>query len=120
MILMIIQILDISKFNTKEVIRRMRLAEIAPDPVNPSNNTLQFWIKEPNSGNNGRIQGNLYGNNGIYNLHYSVRLFLPGDFNILKNAPFDFRFMTLMEFWNNANWTDEDYMFRIKSEPEQS
>ena len=23
-----------------------RLAEIAPDPVNPLNNTLQFWIKE--------------------------------------------------------------------------
>jgi hypothetical protein len=91
-----------------------RLAEIAPDPENPSNNTLHFWIKEPNSGNNGRIQGNLYGNNGIYNLFYSVRLYLPGDFNLLKNAPFDFRFMTLMEFWNNANWTDEDHMFRVK------
>jgi Secretion system C-terminal sorting domain/Putative metal-binding motif len=91
-----------------------RLALIAPDPENPSNSTLQFWIVEPNSGNNGRIQGNLYGNNGLYKLFYSVRLYLPADFNVLKNAPFDFRFLTLMEFWNNANWTDEDYMFRIK------
>lgn len=95
-----------------------RMAEIAPDPTDPSvpaaNNALQFWIKEPNSGNNGRVQGNIYGNNGLYNLFYSVRLYLPADFNLLKNAPFDFKFLTLAEFWNNANWTDEDYMFRMK------
>ncbi len=93
-----------------------RLAEIAPDPVNPTNNTLQYWIKDPNvDGSKGRIQMNLYNSNsGIKNLFYSVRLFLPADFNTLKNAPFDFKWLTLMEFWNNGNWTGEDYRFRIK------
>ncbi len=91
-----------------------RLAEIVPDPINPSNNALQFWIENPNSGNNGRIQGNIYDNTGLHNIYYSVRLFLPGDFNLLKEMDDDFSFMTLMEFWNNANWSEEDYMFRIK------
>lgn len=93
-----------------------RLAETAPDPLNPSNQTLRFWIKEPNvGGSKGRIQANLYNSdNGIKKLFYSVRLFLPHDFNLLKNAPFDFDWLTLMEFWNNANWDGEDYKFRIK------
>ena len=90
-----------------------RLAEIVDDPTDPTNKVLQFWIQEVNSGNNGRVQGNLYENNDLYNIFYSTRLYIPGDFNLLKEAPFDFKFV-LMEFWNNANWTDEDYMFRLK------
>ena len=91
-----------------------RLAEIVADPTNPANNALQYWILNPNSGNNGRVQGNIYNNNGLHDIFYKTRLFLPSDFNLLKNAPFDFDFMTIMEFWNNANWTEEDYMYRIK------
>lgn len=91
-----------------------RLAEVVPDPLDPTNNTLQFWVRNVNSGNNGRVQGNIYKNNGIRKLFYSTRLYLPGDFNLLKKYPDDFTFLTLMEFWNNANWTDEDYMFRVK------
>ena len=92
-----------------------RLAEIVDDPLDATNKALQFRINNPNSGNNGRIQSNLYNNNGIHKLFYSIRLFLPVDFNILKEYPDDFTFLTLMEFWNNANWTEEDYMFRVKA-----
>ncbi len=94
----------------------MRLAEIAQDPLNASNNTLWFWIKEPNVGDiKGRVQANLYESDaGIKKLFYSARLYLPADFNVVKNAPFDFDWLTLAEFWNNANWTGEDNIFRMK------
>src|SRR5690606_16691990 len=53
----------------------MRNAEIVPDPLDPSNNTLRFWAREVNSGNNGRVQGNIYNSdNGFSNMFYSVRL----------------------------------------------
>jgi len=94
----------------------MRLATIARDPRDSTNKTLHFSIKEPNVGDiKGRVQGNLYNSDlGIKNLFYSIRLYLPGDFNIVKNAPFDFDWLTFAEFWNNANWTGEDYLFRAK------
>ena len=94
--------------------KTQRLAEIVEDPVNPSNNALKFWIKEPNvNPKKGRIQANIYNNNNIKELKYSIRLFLPEDFNTIKNAPFEIKWLTLMEFWNNANWKGEDYQFRI-------
>ena len=94
----------------------MRRAVIAPDPLNTINNTMHFWILEPNVDDiKGRVQANLYNSdNGIKKLYYSVRLYLPKDFNTIKNAPFDFDWLTLMEFWNNANWTGEDFLFRAK------
>ncbi len=93
----------------------MRNAEIVPDPLDPSNNTLRFWAREVNSGNNGRVQGNIYNSdNGFSNMFYSVRLFIPEDFNLLLNSNLSGDLLTLMEFWNNANWDDEDYMYRMK------
>lgn len=93
--------------------RFQRLAEIVNDPVDPSNKVLKFWIKHPNVKKRGKIQANLYNNNGIKELDYSIRLFLPSDFNVVKSAPFKAKLLTLMEFWNNANWQGEDYQFRI-------
>ncbi len=94
--------------------RTQRLAEIVPDPLNPSNKVLQFWIKEPNvNPKKGRVQANVYNNQGIKKLDYSIRLFLPSDMNTVKSAPFNVKWLTLMEFWNNANWKGEDYQFRI-------
>jgi hypothetical protein len=91
-----------------------RLAEITTDPANSSNKALRFWIKEPNvNPKKGRIQANIYNNNEIKNVDYSIRLFLPSDFNTVKSAPFKVKWLTLMEFWNNANWRDENYKFRI-------
>lgn len=41
----------------------MRFAKIIPEPGNPSNHVLHFWLNEPNvEASKGRIQGNLYGN----------------------------------------------------------
>ncbi len=91
----------------------MRLAEIVPDPVDPSNNVLKFWIKQPNVGGyKGRVQANLYGNNNIYNLFYSIRMYLPSDFDTLKYIQGEIKWLTLMEFWNNASWV-QDYGFRV-------
>ncbi|MCL4481214.1 MAG: hypothetical protein M1445_01090 [Bacteroidetes bacterium] len=43
----------------------MRYAKIIPEPGNPSNHVLQFWLDQPNvEAQKGRIQGNLYGNKG--------------------------------------------------------
>lgn len=91
-----------------------RLAEIVPDPQDPSNSTLKFWIKEPNVNKwTGRVQANIYENNDIKEFDYSVRLLIPSDFNNVKNAPFKIYWLTLMEFWNNASWGDEDYQYRM-------
>lgn len=91
-----------------------RNAEIVVDPTDPTNKTLQFWVREVNSGNNGRVQANIYdSSNGITEMFYSVRLFIPDDFELLMNSNFSTDLLTLMEFWNNANWDDEDYMYRM-------
>lgn len=94
--------------------KSQRLAEIVEDPADPSNRVLQFWIKAPNvNPKKGRVQANIYNNTNIKQLNYSIRMFLPEDFNLVKNAPFPVKWLTIMEFWNNANWHNEDYQFRI-------
>lgn len=91
-----------------------RLAEIASDPLNLSNNALKFWIKEPNVDNGaGRVQANIYSNNNIKELHYSVRLLISSDLKSVENAPFPVEWLTIMEFWNNANWSGENYQYRM-------
>ena len=91
-----------------------RMAEITSDPSDESNKVLKFWIREPNLRNEaGRVQANIYENTGIKVLDYSVRLYLPKDLESAAGAPFRIKWLTLMEFWNNANWTDEPYPFRI-------
>ncbi|MGI9551752.1 MAG: hypothetical protein ACR2MT_11160 [Aurantibacter sp.] len=91
-----------------------RLAEIAIDPLDPSNSALKFWIKDPNIDNSaGRVQANIYNNDKIKELHYSVHLLISDDFKSVESAPFLVNWLTLMEFWNNANWTTEDYQYRI-------
>lgn len=91
-----------------------RYAQIAKDPTNPDNHALLFWLKAPNvNGAKGRIQANLYNNNCLEEFYYSVSMFLDNDFNILVNAPEQFDWLTIFEFWNNANWNAEKFPFRI-------
>ncbi len=91
-----------------------RGATIINDPVNQTNKAIQFWSKTPNSTNNfGRIQGCIYGNNGLKNILTSVKMYLPSDINILKQMPNTFDWFTIMEFWNSPNWTNDPYPFRI-------
>lgn len=93
----------------------MRLAEIATDPMDPSNKVLHFWIKHPNVNNEkGRVQGNIYNcQNGPDSLFYSIKLLLPDDIDTLRYLPATFSFFTLMEFWNNPGWLDSTSGFRI-------
>lgn len=93
----------------------MRYAKIIPEPGRPNNHVLHFWLKEPNvGGSKGRIQGNLYGNNGLKEFYQSVRMFLPEDFNTVKTFPKTIHWLTIAEFWNNITWSQTvPYRFRI-------
>lgn len=93
----------------------MRFAKIIPEPGNPANHILQFWLDKPNvEGKKGRIQANLYGNSGLYEFSQSVRVFLPEDFNTVKKFPQKISWLTIAEFWNNITWNQNvPYRFRI-------
>ena len=93
----------------------MRFAKIIPEPGNPSNHVLQFWLDAPNvEGKKGRIQANIYGNNGLFDFSQSVRIFLHDDFNTVKKFPQKISWLTIAEFWNNITWSQSvPYRFRI-------
>lgn len=93
----------------------MRYAKIIPEPGNPSNHVLLFWLDQPNvEGSKGRIQGNLYGNNGLYEFYQSERVFLHDDFNTVRIFPNKISWLTIAEFWNNITWSQSvPYRFRI-------
>jgi len=93
-----------------------RFAKIIPEPGNPSNHVLQFWLNEPNvGGSKGRIQGNLYGaKTGLKEFYQSERIFLPADFNTVRTFPDIISWLTIAEFWNNVTWSQTvPYGFRI-------
>jgi|AGTN01.1.fsa_nt_gi hypothetical protein len=93
----------------------MRFAEIIPEPGNPSNHVLLFWLDQPNvEGSKGRIQGNLYGNRGMKEFYQSERVFLHNDFNTVRTFPDKISWLTIAEFWNNITWSQTvPYGFRI-------
>ena len=93
----------------------MRFAKIIPEPGNPSNHVLQFWLDKPNvEGSKGRIQGNLYGNMGMKEFYQSERVFLHNDFSAVRTYPGIITWLTIAEFWNNITWSQTvPYGFRI-------
>ena len=93
----------------------MRFAKIVQEPGNPSNHVLQFWLKEPNvHGTKGRIQANIYGNNGLKEFYQQERMFLHDDFNAVRKYPDKIHWLTIAEFWNNITWSQAvPYRFRI-------
>jgi hypothetical protein len=93
----------------------MRYARIIPEPGNPKNHVLQFWLDQPNVNNSkGRIQANLYGNTGFKELYQSVRIYLTDDFKTVRTFPKEIHWLTIAEFWNNITWSQEvPYGFRI-------
>ncbi len=92
----------------------MRFAKIIQDPTDSSNKVLQYWLKYPNvAGTKGRVQANLYGNTNLFEISQKVRLYLPADWNIIKNANAKIEWLTIMEFWNNLPFTDTIHPFRI-------
>lgn len=93
----------------------MRYARNIAEPGNITNNVLHFWLDQPNVDNKkGRIQGNIYNNNGIKELYQSVRMFLHTDFNTVRTYPQEIHWLTIAEFWNNITWSQTvPYGFRI-------
>jgi hypothetical protein len=93
----------------------MRYARIIAEPGNPQNQVLHFWLDQPNvDGKKGRIQGNLYGNEGIKSVYQSVRMFLHDDFHTVRTYPKEIHWLTIAEFWNNITWSQTvPYRFRI-------
>ena len=93
-----------------------RFAKIIPEPGNPQNHVLQFWLNEPNvEGKKGRIQANIYGGKkGLKEFYQSERIFLPEDFNTVRKYPEKINWLTIAEFWNNITWSQAvPYRFRI-------
>ena len=93
-----------------------RYAKIIPEPGNPQNHVLQFWLNEPNvEGKKGRIQANIYGGKtGLKEFYQSERVFLPEDFNTVRTFSDKIHWLTIAEFWNNITWSQSvPYRFRI-------
>jgi hypothetical protein len=93
----------------------MRFARIIPEPGNPDNHVLLFWLNEPNvDGKKGRIQANIYGGKGIREFYQSTRIFLHEDFNTVRSYPDKIHWLTIAEYWNNITWSQSvPYGFRI-------
>lgn len=96
-----------------------RFAKIIPEPGNPDNKVLWYWLDDTYLASEntvkGRVQVDLYRIRGGWREFYqSVRVFLHPDFNVLKDFPQRIRWLTISEFWNNEWWVkDEPYGFRI-------
>ena len=96
-----------------------RYGAIIPEPGNPTNNVLKFWLNDSwlADGNveKARVQCDLYGiKPGMKEFYQSVRVFLTEDFNTVKKYPKRISWLTISEFWNNEWWVkNEPYGFRV-------
>jgi hypothetical protein len=95
-----------------------RYAQVVPEPGNPKNKVLKFWLDDSWSASENerkaRIQANLYGlKPGLKEFYQSVRVFLTDDFNAVRSYPHPVRWLTISEFWNNEWWVKgEKFGFR--------
>ncbi|MBN8486320.1 MAG: hypothetical protein J0M20_01105 [Burkholderiales bacterium] len=96
-----------------------RDARLVPDPAQPARKVLAFslqqayakgWSGKPAKG---RVQMDVYGNQGIRQLRVRVRVKLPADMAVLRDFPGRIDWLTVSEWWNNASWSNEPLPFRI-------
>lgn len=93
-----------------------RIAEIIPDPTRPGNHVLNFKLTDTNVRDDevkGRIQADLYRNNGLKEFYQSVRVYFHPDLAALKNYPGRIHWFTLFELWNNAGWENDPHGYRV-------
>jgi len=95
-----------------------RFARIVPEPANPANHVLHYWLKNPRTpaGPNrfkGRIQANIYGNSSLTEVYQKRRLYLHPDMGLLQQYPDRFTWLTLEELWLAAGWINHPFPFRI-------
>ena len=97
-----------------------RYADIVEDPTASGNNVLKFWLKNGviprgNGKLKGRIQAELYQNADDFNeFYFTFRMYLDQDFDLVRRMKEEVDYLTLQEFWNNPDWTDEPYAYRIR------
>lgn len=97
----------------------MRFARIIHEPGNPKNNVLHFWVNQANvDGIKARIQANIYADKskkteGIIEFYQSVKLYLPSDMEVVKSFPEKISWLTILEVWNNIQWVDDPYPYRL-------
>jgi hypothetical protein len=96
-----------------------RGVKLIPEPGNPKNTVLEFWIKDywlaSENTEKARVQANNYSiKPGVKEIYQSVRVFVDPDVNALKDFPKKLSWLTISEFWNNEWWTKPNNLgFRI-------
>lgn len=95
-----------------------RYAKIIPEPGNPGNHVLQFWLGDSWMASEhtvkGRVQVDFYGmREGLKEFYQSVRVFLPEDMKTLRSYPHPITWCTISEFWNNTWWGGNKNGFRV-------
>lgn len=95
-----------------------RTARIVPDPTDPANHVLHYWLKNPRTpagpdNFKGRIQANVYGNTDLTEVYQKRRLYLHPDMDLLRQYPEGFSWLTLEELWLAAGWINHPFPFRI-------
>lgn len=97
--------------------KSQRYAEVCNDPEDSGNKVLKFKIIKPHiregAHKKGRVQVNLSGNQCIKEYYQTVRLYLHPDMAFLKEWEEQVHWLSLFEFWNNANWNGERNPFRV-------
>ncbi len=96
-----------------------RFARIIPEPGNPANHVLWYWLGDSwlasENQEKARVQLEFYKiKPGLTEFYQTVRMFLHEDFNTLKSYPDKIKWLTISEFWNNEWWEKaEKYGFRV-------
>lgn len=94
-----------------------RFADIVNDPENEANSVMRFAIREPHiregTKKKGRVQLNLSQNNCVKEIYQTIRLRFHPDMAHLKEWEERVYWLSIFEFWNNADWTKEKYPFRV-------
>ncbi|MDG1332255.1 MAG: hypothetical protein P8P74_07985 [Crocinitomicaceae bacterium] len=94
-----------------------RYCEIINDPLDPTNQVLQFKIIEPHisegDSKKGRVNAFVSRNNCLKELHQTVRIFLDPDMEYLKQWEKAISWLTLFEYWNNSTVYKEKKQFKV-------
>lgn len=95
-----------------------RIAELVTDPFDANNQVLKFQINETNVYKNGkplksRVQVQYHDTKCIKEYYQTINIMLPTEMEVIKNYPDKIVWLSIFEFWNNANFSGEKYPFRI-------
>lgn len=94
-----------------------RLASVVDDPELSGNNVLKFQIIEPHIKEGGkykgRVQMNVAKNQCIKEIYQTIKIRLHPDMAYLSAWDKRVYWLSIFEFWNNADWSKEKFPFRV-------